>query len=75
MLSEPFYQLPSRRELPDYYDIVKRPMDFKKMRKNIKIHKYRCMEDMDRDMALLCTNAQLYNMEGSLVSYKHWFYL
>lgn len=43
-------------------------MDFKKIQKNIKIHKYRCLDDIDADMALLCKNAQNYNIEGSLVS-------
>ena len=38
------------------------------MRKNIKQNKYRCIEDMELDMTLLCKNAQIYNMEGSLVS-------
>ena len=42
-------------------------MDFKKIRKNIKIHKYRCLDDIDADMTLLCKNAQTYNIEGSLV--------
>ena len=68
MLSEPFYQLPSRRELPDYYDVIRKPMDFKKMRKNIKQHKYRNLDDIESDMVLLCKNAQIYNVEGSLVS-------
>ena len=67
ILSEPFYQLPSRKELPDYYEVIKKPMDFKRIRKNIKVHKYRCLDDIDADMALLCKNAQNYNMEGSLV--------
>ncbi|XP_067949121.1 probable global transcription activator SNF2L2 [Watersipora subatra] len=67
VLSDPFYQLPSRRELPDYYEVIKKPMDFKKIRRNIKIHKYRCLDDIDVDMALLCKNAQNYNMEGSLI--------
>ena len=30
VLSEPFLQLPTRRELPDYYEIIKRPIDLKK---------------------------------------------
>jgi len=69
VLSEPFYQLPSRRELPDYYEVIRKPMDFKKIRKNVKINKYRCLDDIDADMTLLCKNAQAYNMEGSLVRY------
>lgn len=31
MLSEPFMKLPSRRELPDYYDVIKKPLDIKKI--------------------------------------------
>merc|ERR1712019_59823 len=27
ILSEPFYKLPSRKELPDYYEIIRRPVD------------------------------------------------
>lgn len=31
VLSEPFLQLPTRRELPDYYEIIKKPIDFKRL--------------------------------------------
>lgn len=31
LLSEPFMKLPSRRELPDYYDVIKKPLDIKKI--------------------------------------------
>jgi hypothetical protein len=31
VLSEPFMELPSRKELPDYYDVIRRPVDFKKI--------------------------------------------
>jgi len=31
ILSEPFMKLPSRKELPDYYEIIKKPMDIKKI--------------------------------------------
>ena len=31
VLSEPFMKLPSRRELPDYYGVIKRPMDIVKI--------------------------------------------
>lgn len=35
ILSEPFMQLPTRRELPDYYQIIKNPMDFKRIKVRI----------------------------------------
>jgi len=31
ILSEPFMKLPSRREYPDYYEIIKKPIDIKKI--------------------------------------------
>lgn len=33
-LSEVFIQLPSRKELPEYYELIRKPVDFKK----IKVH-------------------------------------
>lgn len=35
VLSEPFMKLPSRRELPDYYEIIKKPLDIKKILQRI----------------------------------------
>lgn len=31
ILSEPFMKLPSRRKLPDYYEVIKKPIDIKKI--------------------------------------------
>lgn len=31
VLSDPFMELPSRKELPDYYEVIRRPVDFKKI--------------------------------------------
>lgn len=35
VLSDPFMKLPSRRELPDYYEIIKKPLDIKKILQRI----------------------------------------
>jgi len=67
-LSDPFLQLPARKELPDYYEMIKRPVDIKKIRDRIKQHKYRSLDDLERDFMLMCKNTQAYNVEGSLVS-------
>lgn len=32
ILSEPFTALPSRKDLPDYYEVIKKPVDFKKIK-------------------------------------------
>ena len=34
VLSEPFHSLPKRRELADYYEVIKKPVDFKKIKVN-----------------------------------------
>ena len=31
VLSDPFVKLPTRRELPDYYEIIKKPVDITKI--------------------------------------------
>lgn len=35
VLSEPFMKLPSKRELPDYYEVIKKPLDIKKIMNRI----------------------------------------
>ncbi|XP_069365997.1 ATP-dependent helicase brm isoform X2 [Maniola hyperantus] len=67
VLSEPFMKLPSRRELPDYYDVIKKPLDIKKIMNRIEDGKYMDISDMERDFFTLCANAQTYNEEASLI--------
>lgn len=66
-LSEVFIQLPSRKELPEYYELIRKPVDFRKIKERIRNHKYRSLNDLERDVMLLCQNAQTYNLEGSLI--------
>lgn len=67
VLSSMFMQLPSRKELPEYYEIITRPLDFKKIYNRIKLHKYRGLDDLENDVMELCQNAQSFNMEGSVI--------
>lgn len=64
-LAAAFEQLPSRRELPDYYEVIEKPMDLNKMKKKIKDGRYSSVQDMGNDLKLLCANARTYNMDGS----------
>ncbi|XP_072521061.1 probable global transcription activator SNF2L2 isoform X2 [Salminus brasiliensis] len=66
-LSEVFVQLPSRKELPEYYELIRKPVDFKKIKERVRNHKYRSLSDLERDVMLLCHNAQTYNLEGSQI--------
>lgn len=67
VLSEAFLELPSKKELPDYYEVIKKPVDFKKIKNRINNHRYRSIDDLQDDFMLLCRNAQIYNVEGSLI--------
>ncbi|XP_068091947.1 probable global transcription activator SNF2L2 isoform X3 [Hyperolius riggenbachi] len=66
-LSEVFIQLPSRKELPEYYELIRKPVDFKKIKERIRNHKYRSIGDLEKDVMLLCHNAQTFNLEGSQI--------
>nr|CDS30859.1 global transcription activator snf2l2 [Hymenolepis microstoma] len=67
VLSEPFMKLPTRKELPDYYEVIKRPVDFHRIKTRVKDGKYRSMDELEADIILLCKNAQTYNIDGSLI--------
>ncbi len=41
VLSEPFMKLPSKKELPDYYEVIRRPVDIKKILGKIEDEKVR----------------------------------
>lgn len=38
-LSGPFMKLPSKQELPDYYNIIKKPIDIKKIQQRLEENK------------------------------------
>ncbi|KAH0564535.1 hypothetical protein KQX54_012628 [Cotesia glomerata] len=65
LLSEPFMRLPSRRELPDYYDVIKKPLTINKLLKKVDEGKYSSVDELEKDFIQLCKNAQIYNEEAS----------
>ncbi|XP_018562327.2 ATP-dependent helicase brm isoform X2 [Anoplophora glabripennis] len=67
LLSEPFMKLPPRKDYPDYYEIIKKPIDINKILNRIEDGKYTDFVDLERDFMLLCQNAQIYNEEASLI--------
>ncbi|XP_031623393.1 ATP-dependent helicase brm isoform X3 [Contarinia nasturtii] len=67
VLSDPFMKLPSRQKLPDYYEIIKKPVDIKKILQRIEDGKYYDFTELEKDFVQLCQNAQIYNEETSLI--------
>ena len=67
VLSEPFMKLPTRKELPDYYEVIRRPVDICKIQVKIDDGKYDELDALEKDFMLLCSNTQKYNEDGSLI--------
>uniref|UniRef100_A0A1I7UCT2 ATP-dependent helicase brm n=1 Tax=Caenorhabditis tropicalis TaxID=1561998 RepID=A0A1I7UCT2_9PELO len=65
LVSEIFQTLPTKKELPVYYQIISKPMDFDRINKKIKTGRYTTMEELNDDMTLLVKNAQTFNEEDS----------
>ncbi|XP_041753690.1 probable global transcription activator SNF2L2 isoform X3 [Coregonus clupeaformis] len=66
-ISKGFVQLPSRKEVPEYYELIRKPVDFRRIRERVRNHKYRSVGDLEKDIILLCHNAQTFNLEGSQI--------
>ncbi|XP_030444289.2 uncharacterized protein LOC115666764 [Syzygium oleosum] len=48
-------------ELPDYHDIIKNPMDFGTVKKKLDEGAYANLEQFEKDIFLICSNAMQYN--------------
>lgn len=55
----------NKRDAPDYYDVIKNPMDLGLMLKNVKSGKYRTKEAFRKDLDLIWDNCLAYNTEPS----------
>ena len=54
------------QEYPEYYDVIKRPMDMVKIQSNIN-GKYETLDDIVSDFALVFDNACKFNEPESLI--------
>lgn len=53
-------------ELPDYHDIIENPMDFGTVRKKLDGGAYANLEQFEKDVFLICTNAMQYNPPSTI---------
>nr|XP_024003090.1 protein polybromo-1-like [Salvelinus alpinus] len=67
LVSDLFQKLPSKVQYPDYYAIVKDPIDLKIIAQKIQMSLYRSVSAMAKDIDLLAKNAKTYNEPGSQV--------
>ncbi|XP_010539790.1 PREDICTED: bromodomain-containing protein 9 [Tarenaya hassleriana] len=54
------------KELPDYHEIIANPMDFSTVRKKLDSLAYANLEQFERDVFLICTNAMEYNSPDTI---------
>lgn len=47
--------------MPDYYEIIRDPMDLFTMMNKIDLHKYQTAQEFLKDIDLICSNALEYN--------------
>ncbi|KAK3930738.1 Protein polybromo-1 [Frankliniella fusca] len=66
-LSHIFTKLPSRLEYPDYYEVIKRPIDLDKISQKLRTNAYENLEEVAQDLILMCDNACKYNEPDSQI--------
>jgi protein polybromo-1 len=66
-LSLIFLRLPNMKEFPDYYEVIKRPIDFEKIGAKLKQGLYQNLESCFDDFALMFDNACKFNEPDSQI--------
>ncbi|XP_076304104.1 peregrin-like isoform X2 [Tachypleus tridentatus] len=54
------------KEVPDYLDVIKHPMDFSTMSKKINDHQYSNFSDFEADFHLIINNCLMYNAKDTI---------
>lgn len=62
-----FEKLPSKRDYPDYYSVIEKPVALDTIIKNSKKGVYKTLDEVKQDLQLMYDNARFYNEEGSWV--------
>lgn len=58
-------KLPSKLDYPDYYEVIKRPLDLEKIGTKLKNNAYESLEDLLSDLVLVFDNACKFNEPDS----------
>ncbi|KAK9033872.1 hypothetical protein V6N11_050054 [Hibiscus sabdariffa] len=53
-------------ELPDYHEVIEHPMDFGTIRKKLASGAYAILEQFEKDVFLICSNAMQYNAPDTI---------
>ncbi|KAI7863084.1 hypothetical protein BDF14DRAFT_1847660 [Spinellus fusiger] len=69
--STPFLNKVSKREAPDYFDVIKRPMDLGTVAKKLKLLNYKSKKEFSDDLYLIYENCLIYNTNPASEYRKH----
>ncbi|CAH2235275.1 jg20649 [Pararge aegeria aegeria] len=61
----PFLKPVNKKQVKDYYNVIKKPIDMETIGKKIQAHKYHSREEFLRDIQLLVDNCRAYNGPNS----------
>lgn len=62
-----FMEKPSRKQYPDYYEVIQHPIDMLTIEQNIKADRYGTLDDVVGDFRLMFGNCRKYNEESSTI--------
>ncbi|KAJ3011847.1 UNVERIFIED_CONTAM: Transcriptional activator spt7 [Siphonaria sp. JEL0065] len=71
--SEPFLVRVSKKDVPDYYDVIKNPMDLGTMTKKLHALEYLSKDDFAKDLALIWSNCLTFNIQPESIYRKKAF--
>ncbi|XP_076317275.1 protein polybromo isoform X4 [Tachypleus tridentatus] len=66
-ISSLFQLLPSKTRYPEYYRVIKEPVDLKTIATRIQNNSYPTLTDLESDLLLMVKNAKLFNEPGSQI--------
>jgi ATP-dependent helicase STH1/SNF2 len=66
-LIDPFIDLPSKRDWPQYYSQIKNPVCMSQIANKINRKEYQSLKQFWDDIDLLCSNCRTFNEEGSIL--------
>ena len=66
-LAQPFWKLPSKKKLPEYYKVIESPMDIARIRDKVEQAEYTTLAAFEKDFTLVWENARKYNKEDSAI--------
>ncbi|XP_077995606.1 protein polybromo-1-like [Glandiceps talaboti] len=67
VLSSIFQRLPSKSEYPEYYQVIKKPIDLQKIYQRMTCSQYETLDDMVADFLLMFDNACKFNEPDSQI--------